>query len=126
MTSMGDMDDGHALLRIWYSECQNEPKPSWWGKAIGDIQYRPYGTDRFITDKPDDLRAVTLFELEYMVTLAQKRDRHVLLIARQCGLCEPRRTKAKALRPILKNPHMRVFSRLILDSPTAFELLQGV
>jgi DNA-binding transcriptional regulator LsrR (DeoR family) len=125
VTSMGDMEDEHALLRIWYNECQNEPKPSWWGEAVGDIQYRPYGQDRFIKDKPTDLRAVTLFELEDMVTLAQKRDRHVILIARQCGVCEPRRTKAKAVRPILKHPEMRIFSRLVVDSPTAYELLQG-
>jgi len=125
VTSMGDMEDEHALLRIWYSECQNEPKPSWWGEAVGDIQYRPFGVDRFLKDKLNDLRAVTLFELDDMVTLARRRDRHVILIARQCGLCEPRRTKAKAVRPILKNPDMRVFSRLVLDSPTAYGLLQG-
>jgi hypothetical protein len=125
VTSMGDMEDDHALLRIWYNECEGEPKPSWWGRAVGDIQYRPYGTDEFIEDKPNDLRAVTLFELKDMVALAQRRDRHVLLIARQCGVCEPRRTKARSLLPILKNPQMRIFSRIVMDSPTAFELLQG-
>ena len=125
VTSMGDIEDEHALLRIWYDECRKEPKPSWWGQAVGDIQYRPYGNDGFIREKPNDLRAVTLFELEDLVRLANNRDRHVLLIARQCALCDPRRTRAKPLRPILKNPHMRVFSRLIMDSPTAYELLQG-
>jgi DNA-binding transcriptional regulator LsrR (DeoR family) len=125
VTSMGDMEDEHALLNVWYKECGDAAKPSWWAEAVGDIQYRPYGADRFITDKPNDLRAVTLFELSDMVTLAGAKNRHVILIARQCGLCEPRRTKAIPLRPILKNPAMRVFSRLVLDSPTAYELLQG-
>jgi DNA-binding transcriptional regulator LsrR (DeoR family) len=125
VTSMGDMQDPHALLNVWYGECENEPKPSWRADAVGDIQYRPYGVDRFISDRPNDLRAVTLFDLDDMVNLAASKNRHVILIARQCGVCEPRRTKAAALRPILQHPDMRVFSHLVLDSPTAYDLLQG-
>lgn len=125
VTSMGDMQDEHALLRIWCRECEKEWTPSWKKVAVGDIQYRPYSAKGFIQDDPGDLRAVTLFELADLVALAQKKNRHVILIARQCGLCEPRRTKARAVLPILKNPHMRVFSRLVLDSPTAYELLQA-
>lgn len=124
VTSMGDMQDEHALLRMWYSDCPNRRNLSWWREAVADIQYRPYGKDRFLKERPDELRAVTLFELEDMVALAQRRDRHVILIARQCGLCEPHRTKASALLPILRHPEMRVFSRLVMDSPTAHELMQ--
>ncbi len=124
VTSMGDMQDPHALLRVWYDECDDAPKPSWWKKAVGDIQYRPYGKDGFIKEAKDDLRAVTLFELEDLVTLARSRNRHVILIARQCGVC-PHRTRARPLLPILRNPKMRVFSRLVLDSPTAAELLEA-
>jgi DNA-binding transcriptional regulator LsrR (DeoR family) len=125
VTSMGDMDDKHALLRMWYDECPGRKKPSWWKHAVGDIQYRPFANDRFIKEKSDEFRAVTLFDLEDMVALARRRDRHVILIARQCGLCEPRRTKATALLPILQHPEMRVFSRLVMDAPTAHQLIQA-
>jgi len=125
VTSMGDMQDEHALFRIWCNDCAKEWTPSWKDEAVADIQYRPYGANGFLRDSKSDLRAVTLFELDDLVALAGRKNRHVILIARQCGLCEPRRTRARALLPILKNPHMRVFSRLVLDSPTAYELLQA-
>jgi DNA-binding transcriptional regulator LsrR (DeoR family) len=129
VTSMGDLQDSHALFRMWYDEwyepSEHKAKPAWWKDAIGDIQYRPYGKEGFIKEKPGDLRAVTLFELEDLVHLAEKRDRHVILIARQCGLCSDGSTKANALRPILENKHMRVFSQLVLDSPTAKKLLES-
>ena len=45
----------------------------------------------------------------------------MLLIARQCGMCD--RTRAEALRPLLTNPDLKVFSHLCLDAATAVELL---
>ena len=43
-------------------------------------------------------------------------------MVRQCGLCE--RPPARALRALLSNPNLRVFSRLVLDQATATELLK--
>jgi len=68
-----------------------------------------------------DLRAVTLYELEDLVRIAGQKNKHVILIARQCGMCE--RTRAEALRPLLTNPNLKVFSTLVMDAATAKELL---
>jgi hypothetical protein len=72
-------------------------------------------------EKPGDLRAVTLYELEDLVRIAGQKNKHVILIARQCGMCE--RTRAEALRPLLTNPNLKVFSTLVMDAATAKELL---
>ena len=47
---------------------------------------------------PGDLRAVTLYELDDLVRIADQKNKHVILIARQCGACK--RTCAEALRPL--------------------------
>jgi hypothetical protein len=75
-----------------------------------------------VKEKPADLRAVTLYELEDLVGLAVQKNKHVILIARQCGLCG--RTRADALHPLLTNPSLKVFSSLVMDAATARELLQ--
>ena len=67
------------------------------------------------------LRAVTLYELEDLVRIAGQKNKHVILIARQCGICG--RTRAKALQPLLTNPGLKVFSTLVMDAATAKELL---
>ena len=54
--------------------------------------------------------------------IAGQKNKHVILIARQCGMCE--RTRAEALRPLLTNPGLKVFSTLVLDAATARELLK--
>ena len=73
-------------------------------------------------EKPGDLRAVTLYKLEDLVRIAGQKNKHVILIARQCGMCE--RTRAEALRPLLTNPSLKVFSTLVMDAATARELLE--
>ena len=67
-------------------------------------------------------RAVTLFELEDLARVAGQKNKHVILIARQCGICG--RTRAEALQPLLANPGLKVFSTLVMDAATARELLQ--
>jgi hypothetical protein len=86
------------------------------------VQYRPYTAKGPVKEKPSDLRAVTLYELEDLVRLAGQKNKHVILMARQCGICG--RTRAEALRPLLTNPELKVFSSLVLDAATARELLQ--
>ena len=66
--------------------------------------------------------AVTVFELEDLVERAKDRSKEVILMARQCGLCPCRRTGA--LRALVSNPDLKVFSRLVLDAATARELLK--
>jgi len=57
-----------------------------------------------------------------LVDLAQKRSKEVILMARQCGVCE--RTRAEALQPLLTNAGLTVFSTLVLDAATARKLLK--
>jgi hypothetical protein len=45
-------------------------------------------------------------------------------MARQCGLCERPPARARAFPPLLSNPNLKVFSRLVLDQATATELLK--
>jgi len=69
------------------------------------------------------LRAVTVFELRDLVDLALKPDKEVILMVRQCGICG--RARTTALRALLSNPSLKVFSRLILDRVTADALLKA-
>lgn len=118
VTAMGDPRDPHDLLSQFmgtgYSDLEKLG-------AIGNVQYRPFSETGFIREQSDERRAFTLFELDELVAIARERDRHVILIARQCGRCGM--TRARVLKPLLQNDKMRVFSKLILDVPTALELL---
>ena len=122
VTSMGDMNDEHDLFRTFLS--QRPEKLTWLEKkgCIGNVQYRPYSAKGpILEDSGDVLRAVTLFELAELVTLSMQKNKHVILIGRQCGVCGL--TRARSLRPILENSDLRVFSVLVIDSATAHELL---
>jgi hypothetical protein len=83
---------------------------------------RPYTADGPVVEKGKELRAVTIFELKDLVQAAGEKNRHVILMARQCGICG--RTRALALRPLLTNPNLKVFSTLVMDAATARELLK--
>jgi hypothetical protein len=85
------------------------------------VQYRPYSKDGPIQENPDDMRAVTIFELDDFATMAATKNKHVLLIARQCGICGL--TRANALRPLLTTPRLRLWSELVMDEATARALL---
>lgn len=121
VTAMGDIEDAHDLLRL-FLEKSGVPvhalrKAGW----VGNVQYRPFTETGPVREREDDFRAVTLFELDEFVDLAKTRDKHILLIARQCGLCG--RTRARALLPLLKEKSLKVWSEIIMDVPTARELL---
>jgi hypothetical protein len=82
----------------------------------------PYTADGPVVEKGKELRAVTIFELKDLVQAAGEKNRHVILMARQCGICGC--TRAQALRPLLTNPNLKVFSTLVMDGATARELLK--
>ena len=65
---------------------------------------------------------MTVFELEDLVRWASDPAKEVILMSRQCGLC--RRIHTRALRPLLTEPSLKVFSRLVVDCSTAMELLK--
>jgi hypothetical protein len=124
VTSMGDFHDPHSLFRAFHVQSQRKNLPKWWDDCVADCQYRPFSSTAPILEGPDDLRAATLFELEELVQMSQQIDKQVILIARPCGLCPPPTTRARALLPILTRKNLRVFSKLVMDSGTARELLQ--
>lgn len=122
VTAMGDFEDPHDLLALFLKDAGRDLKALRQRGWLGNVQYRPFTADGPAPEEPDDLRAVTVFELKDLVERAKHRDKEVILMARQCVHC--RRPRAGALRALLRNPDLRVFSRLVLDRATATELLK--
>ena len=82
----------------------------------GDVQFRPYtDTGPLIEECP--VRAVTLFELDEMVELARTDGKYVVLLAGPCGECG--NPKVEALRPLVANPDLRLWTHLVTDVQTA-------
>ena len=125
VTSMGNMLDEHTFYRVFMDRCYPNLKrrPTWLADCVGDVQYRPFSKNAPIHEGPDDYRLVTLFDLEELVEMAKAKGKYVVLIARQCGLCEKQMTRAKALMPLIANPKLRLFTHIVMDSSTAKELL---
>jgi DNA-binding transcriptional regulator LsrR (DeoR family) len=122
VTSMGDVRDEHDLLTMFLRQSPSgtgRPRTEKW---VGNVQYRPYTAAGPVVERGKELRAVTLFELKDLVQAAGEKNRHVILMARQCGICG--RSRAQALRPLLTNPALKVFSTLVLDAATARDLLK--
>jgi len=83
---------------------------------VGDVQYRPYSKDGPITQALA-IKAVTMFELDELVQKAAHPNKAVLLIAGPCGRCgNPRH---EAVKPLLSQPSLRVWSHLVMDAETA-------
>jgi DNA-binding transcriptional regulator LsrR (DeoR family) len=122
VTSIGDAKDEHDLLTMCLKQSGGNPGRMRADGWVGHVQYRPYSVAGPMREKPGELRAVTLFELEDLVRMAGQKHRQVILMARQCASCG--RTRAAALRPLLTNAGLRVFSTLVLDAATARELLE--
>jgi hypothetical protein len=55
----------------------------------------PYTADGPVVEKGKELRAVTIFELKDLVQAAGEKNRHVILMARQCGICGHRQGTAQ-------------------------------
>jgi DNA-binding transcriptional regulator LsrR (DeoR family) len=121
VSSMGDPIDEHDLLRRSLEEHGVDTQELLDQGWVGNFQYRPYTAHGPVIEPHQEYRAVTLYELEDFRRLAHEQGKYILLIARQCGICN--RTRAEALRPLLTEPGLRVFNRLCLDVATAHELL---
>lgn len=129
VTSLARAEDDHGDLKVFLKHgtpgpAGNGPDPGL--KAleragwIGDVQYRPYSKDGPL-QQDTGIRAVTIFDLAHLVSLASRQDKHVILLAGPCGVCKE--TKAAALEPLLRNPRLRVWKHLVLDVATAEELV---
>lgn len=121
VTSRGAVDDEHDL----YTTLLNAEKVTLGNlkakRWLGNVQYRPYTAEGPAVEGPNDLRAVTLFELSDFVEMAQRRDKHVVLIARSCSKCH--NPQAEALRPLLTVPELKVWSHLVMDVAVAQAIL---
>jgi hypothetical protein len=118
VTCMGMTEDTHDLYQTFLQEYGVKPPKG----TLGNVQYRPYAQSAPIQERERELRAVTLFDLEDFQQLAKTKDKYVVLIARQCGVCGM--SRAKALLPLLTRPKLRVWSDLIMDVESAGELLR--
>jgi len=87
---------------------------------IGDVSYRPYSNEGPITTS-EGIRAVSLFELDDLVELSKRPNKHVVLVAAPCGSCN--RPKGAALRPLLEEKDLRLWTHLHMDLTTAQDLL---
>ena len=121
ISAMGDIEDEHDLLRMFLVQSgttlEDLREQGW----VGNVQYRPYSVAGPIKEGGNDLRTVTLFELDELADMARTKNKHVVLIARQCGACG--RTRGQALLPLLREPRLRVFSEIVMDVATASDLL---
>ena len=127
VNSMGCPDDPHDLLS--QSLVQEGEAVDEWKKRLsvaGNVQYRPFTAQGPVKEGDQELRAVTLFELDDFVTWSKQEDKCLILISRQCGVCkgEGTRARAKALYPLLTQPNLRVFKELVVDEVIAAEALK--
>ena len=90
---------------------------------MASVAYLPYSQRGPVRQEGDDLRAVTLFEIQELVQRARLKNKYVVLIARKCGKCG--RDRSDALRPLLTIPELKVWTTLVMDVTTARGLLDG-
>jgi DNA-binding transcriptional regulator LsrR (DeoR family) len=120
ITALAQADDPHAELTLCVrseEELERMRELGW----IGDVLYRPYSTKGPLARNAAAYQAVTLFELPKLVKLAGMPGKHVVLISGPCAACKKR--KGPALRPLLMCPELRVWSEIVMDIPTAEQLL---
>lgn len=129
VTSLAAADHEHGLLVQYLTHLveqelmppdllENMRDAGW----IGDVQFRPYSVDGPLPDVCP-VRAVTLFELDELVDMAKKEnDKYVVLVAGPCGECGA--SKQHALKPLIANDKLRLWTHLVTDARTARELLE--
>lgn len=121
LTSLGSPSHGHGdfydFMRMGSQRGLEALRRGGW---IGDVQYRPYSAQGPILIDAQ-VRAVTLFEIEDLVRLAARPDKHVVLVAGPCSVC--RETRADAIRPLLLERSLKVWKTIVTDVGTARELL---
>jgi hypothetical protein len=130
VTSLAAADHEHGLLVQYLTHLVDQKllPPNLLEKMrnagwVGDVQFRPYSVDGSLTDI-SPVRAVTLFELNELVELAKNPNngKYVVLVAGPCGECG--KTKKHALKPLIANENLRLWTHLVTDAKTARELLE--
>ncbi len=128
VTSLAAADHEHGLLVQYLTHLMDQGllakdtvekmrRAGW----VGDVQFRPYTVNGPL-ERICPVRAVTLFELEELVNMANENNgKYVVLVAGPCGECGS--TKKHALKPLLANEKLRLWTHLVTDARTARELL---
>ena len=126
VTSLGTSDDEHCLLREYYTHLYKEKlieedviaklqEEDW----IGDVMFQPYSKTKPIVSPSHQM--VTLFNFDELLKFSKEPGKHVVVTGGPCKTCKS--SKAKAIRPLLENPELRLWTDLIIDRTTAEELL---
>ncbi|MDR0522763.1 MAG: hypothetical protein LBH00_13060 [Planctomycetaceae bacterium] len=130
VTSLAAADHRHGLLEQYLTHLVDQQliSPEVLKKMhnagwVGDVQFRPYSADGPLPESVCPVRAVTLFELDELVQMANERKngKYIVLVAGPCGECGE--SKKHALQPLLANEKLRLWTHLIVDAKTAKELL---
>ena len=129
VTSLASADHEHGLLGQYLTHLVDQRLISrsvltrmYDAGWIGDVQFRPYSVNGPLPENVCPVRAVTLFELDELVEIAKSRTgKYIVLVAGPCGECGA--TKKNALRPLLANENLRLWTHLIVDAKTAKDLL---
>ncbi len=127
VTSLATAKDPHGLVRQYFIHLrenghidedvvQSLEKQNW----VGDVLFQPYSATQPIY--PKTLRTVSLFNFQELVEFSNRPGKHVVVIGAPCGECHA--SKASAILPLLKEPSMRLWTRLFIDRDAAIELLQ--
>ncbi len=121
ITSLGDASHPHGDFNTFLKRSSKKGAEALRDKGwAGDVQYRPYSIDGPITDNTL-MRTVTLLELDDLIALASKPNKHVIVVAGPCGSCGE--TRSGAVYPLLVNSRLKLWSRFVMDIDTAKELL---
>jgi len=82
---------------------------------VGDVLYEPYSSTKPIEeDLP--VRPVSVLTLSKLLALAERADKRVLLVV---APSESGRSKADALVPLLTQPRLALWTDLVIDAPSA-------
>lgn len=117
VTALASVHDEHGCMRSLI-DYQGGESPSWMtrSRVIGDIQYRPFSEKGPVLER-GSLRAITLFELAELREMVQQDGKYVVLIAGPCDVCG--KTREAALKPVMVNDDLKVWSHLVCDLDTA-------
>lgn len=122
ITTITSASDEHGLLHRFMLLAPPEGRKvlddAGW---VGDVLWRPF-CQRGPIMSNTGIRAISVFELDELVRLAQTPDKHVIVVTGPCATCG--RTRTDALMPILTQPGLRLCNHLVIDVATARELLK--
>ena len=122
VTSLASAADKHGALR----QFERVGRPSFRTAALvragwlADLAYYPYSRKGPI-DIDTGVRAVTLFELHELKRFAERPDKHVIVVACPCSGCNT--PKTEAVRPLLEQESLALWTRMVMDRLTAEQLM---